>query len=786
MGLKKGVNLMKKKTLLIFFIILMLLGINSFAIAGDIVNLSKTSYQQSELPYILVLKNGDIMAIWCEGYHFNAEAALYFSIRSKETGIWSVPTVAVKPYNNSTFPQLAMDDDGDVHVTYTDGGGGGREVYYGIYSNGKWSKRNKVYDNESQNDSWPRIEVEGNKIYIMWCYNYHPAIGFMDVVMVENEKGGHWPIEKMLRQTVSDFANSTSIHCDFEVKDGNIFAIWMDDGHGVIGSWNMYYNEKVDGDWKKPFRLNPISWGQYYPSLTVDDEGKIHVVYGSKNNPIWYQQKSGGLGNPTVGWSKPQKITNGGTSQVTIEFIKYAKGLLHCIVKQGGNVFYVRGLTDGRWADPVKIADGTFPEYFGCDVDSEGNVHAIWSDGPGMDDPFHRDVYYTRVELPGTPPTAVIKANPTSGLFPLKVEFDGSESTSDAGKIIKYEWNFGDGETAEGKKVSHTYEEVGTYNATLYVLDDNILSGSASQEIEVLSGQPVASFEFSPNGGLSPIKIKFDASSSSDPDGKLVSYDWDFGDGETGQGEFITHRYTYGGTFTVKFTVTDDDKKTDTLSKEITIYEKPTAAFTASPTVGIAPLEVNLDASESSDPDGEIIFYNWDFGDGNTAVGKQKVKNHTYEAGGTYQVICTDVDNDYYMNTTTQEITVYDTPFSPLNVAMERVVNKTLFFIDYINIITWEENPENDPYFDIVIYRIYRKEKEQGNDQFVLKSEVDSNTFEYEDRKFKSLEEADNYTYAVSAVDSEGRESFLTEMGGSSMAAFLQKAVSKKDTSLNY
>ena len=69
------------------------------------------------------------------------------------------------------------------------------------------------------------------------------------------------------------------------------------------------------------------------------------------------------------------------------------------------------------------------------------------------------------------PPTADIATNVTSGSVPLVVNFDGSGSTDPDNNISTYEWNFGDGNTATGQTVSHTYTSAGTFQATLKVTD---------------------------------------------------------------------------------------------------------------------------------------------------------------------------------------------------------------------------------------------------------------------------------------------------------------------------
>lgn len=160
--------------------------------------------------------------------------------------------------------------------------------------------------------------------------------------------------------------------------------------------------------------------------------------------------------------------------------------------------------------------------------------------------------------------------------------------------------------------------------------------------------EPSASFSANPTSGNASLEVTFDASNSSDPDGSIISYEWDFDDGSTGSGETASHTYDSAGNYTAELTVTDNDGATDSTTKSIDVSpppsNPPTASFTASPTSGEAPLEVSFDASDSSDPNGTIDSYSWDFDDGSTGSGVNV--NHTFDSSGTYYVELTVTDND--------------------------------------------------------------------------------------------------------------------------------------------
>ena len=183
-----------------------------------------------------------------------------------------------------------------------------------------------------------------------------------------------------------------------------------------------------------------------------------------------------------------------------------------------------------------------------------------------------------------------------------------------------------------------------------------ILTGCMTQNVA-----PTASFTATPTSGQAPLAVSFDASASSDPDGTIASYTWNFGDGQNGSGVSGSHIYASAGTFTAILTVIDNGGLMSTASQTITVTApantSPTAAFTATPSVGIPPLTVTFNAATSQDSDGTITTYDWDFGDGSAHAQGVSV-THTYASAGSYSAILTVTDNDGAQDTATHTITV--------------------------------------------------------------------------------------------------------------------------------
>ncbi len=227
--------------------------------------------------------------------------------------------------------------------------------------------------------------------------------------------------------------------------------------------------------------------------------------------------------------------------------------------------------------------------------------------------------------------------------------FDGTASADADAPLAGYAWSFGDGATATGATASHSYAADGTYQVTLTVTDSESATASLRKAVSPLDLAPVAAFTASCTSRTCTV----DGSASSDPDGTVAGYTWDFGDGTTAAGATASHKYAADGSHTITLTVTDDLGKTGSSAQLVVANDQPPVpSFTASCT----GRRCAVDGSASSDPDGTVAGYTWDFGDGTTDTGA--TAHHTYAADGTYTITLTATDDGGATAQTTQQVTV--------------------------------------------------------------------------------------------------------------------------------
>jgi PKD repeat protein len=239
-------------------------------------------------------------------------------------------------------------------------------------------------------------------------------------------------------------------------------------------------------------------------------------------------------------------------------------------------------------------------------------------------------------------PKARFRAPPTANVG------DGvrfvDESSDPEGEPLTYVWDFGDGAISTARNPIHQYVTTEAVLVTLTVTDDMGVTDTATWTLVIFPViRPVADFSHEPEGGTINDIVAFH-DESSDEDGSVLSWEWDFGDGETSQRRDPTHSFDDKGTHRVTLTVEDDDGNTDTVTKSVTIENLPPAAeFTASAATAQIGDEVRF-TDASADPENHQLMYAWEFGDGGTSDASSP--KHSYEEAGSYTVTLTVTDDE--------------------------------------------------------------------------------------------------------------------------------------------
>jgi PKD repeat protein len=247
------------------------------------------------------------------------------------------------------------------------------------------------------------------------------------------------------------------------------------------------------------------------------------------------------------------------------------------------------------------------------------------------------------------------------------VTFDAARSYDPDGSITDYLWTLGDGTTKSGAVVTHAYRAVGEYLVSLKVTDSSGRDNGAGfdhtsvivRDTQNVMPRAAAGPDISAAVGE---VIEFDAGASQDSDGNIIIYDWQFGDGGTSHGVSARHVYLNSGTYAVQLTVRDNSgKPNDTDEDELTVrvYVPTNAAPVAAAGDDLAAdvgQVITFDASASHDSDGNVVVYEWDFGDGASGVGV--APTYSYFAEGQYQVTLTVRDDSALQGLDTDTITV--------------------------------------------------------------------------------------------------------------------------------
>jgi PKD repeat protein/uncharacterized protein YjiK len=262
---------------------------------------------------------------------------------------------------------------------------------------------------------------------------------------------------------------------------------------------------------------------------------------------------------------------------------------------------------------------------------------------------------------------------PYAGTIGVPVQFDGSGSSDVDGTILSYDWDFGDGTSGSGATPVHAYAVAGTYTVVLTVTDNNGSTDSDTTSASIQSAPnqvPVAvddAYQTDEDVQLT-VAAPGVLGNDSDPDGDpltavLVS---DVSNGTlslAADGSFTyTPNLNFNGSDAFTYHANDGlaDSNIATVNLTVNPVNDLPVADAKGPYAGTIDVPVQFDGSGSSDVDGTILSYDWDFGDGATGSGANPT--HTYAAAGTYTVVLTVTDNNGSTDSDTTSARIQSAP----------------------------------------------------------------------------------------------------------------------------
>lgn len=229
-------------------------------------------------------------------------------------------------------------------------------------------------------------------------------------------------------------------------------------------------------------------------------------------------------------------------------------------------------------------------------------------------------------------PSANFTASPLAGCSPLIVNFQDLST----GTPTSWNWNFGNGNTSTLQNPIASYFTPGTYTITLTVTNAGGSNTLVRTNYITVYEPPTVDFSADIRAGCFPLRVQLTDLSTAGMGNNNVSWDWDFGNGQTSNLQNPVVTYTTAGIFNVTLRVTNDKGCVRTLSRPayINVTTGVRSIFTyTNPTVCSAPATINFTNSSTGPP---VLSYLWDFGDGNTSTAQNP--SHNYLTNGTYIV----------------------------------------------------------------------------------------------------------------------------------------------------
>lgn len=410
-----------------------------------------------------------------------------------------------------------------------------------------------------------------------------------------------------------------NIRSNIFANEGGGFAAFINSDYSNLQlDYNCYYSTASNfGSYNGTLFNNLSSWGQ---AVGADANSiEFNPFFESDTELLPYQRQINGAGgpcNPPVlldidGEIRNQLAPDMGAQEFMIDFgiTDLLSPTLDCYqsddvpvtiaLRQFGDIPFIDlqlayQLNNGTVYTnqiPGAIDDDiefTFNNL--VDLSQEGTyLFKIWLVDNTDDNIFNDTLFIERFRKPAP----VVNFTYNSACANSAVNFNGTASISQ-GSIVLTEWDFGDGEMAEGLNTAHIYDVSGTYDVTFRAFSNEGCYSETQQEVSLL---PTPDVTFSWQGSCVNSNVVFTNGTTLPTGTGSVTYAWNFGDGTTSTLETPVHQYTTSGTYTVALTVANQNGCADTYTATVDIYDLPLVSFTLPATYDLNLASITLEGT---------------------------------------------------------------------------------------------------------------------------------------------------------------------------------------------
>jgi gliding motility-associated-like protein len=208
-----------------------------------------------------------------------------------------------------------------------------------------------------------------------------------------------------------------------------------------------------------------------------------------------------------------------------------------------------------------------------------------------------------------------------NGCWPNPIQFEDASFENGSYAINDWKWDFGDGQISSMQSPANTYINWGSYDVSLIVTNSAGCSDDTLISNVTLHPKPVADFPMDIGFCQEDIGYFEDQSTlENQPVDTLISWFWNFADGDIAIAQDTTHHYGQAGFYPVLLSVETNHGCVDTVIRSVEVYPHPVVELGADTTEGCQPFLVQFEDLSTIDSGYMIGSWNWDFGDGTQGV----------------------------------------------------------------------------------------------------------------------------------------------------------------------